>query len=281
MRTQSIVNSFKAALVVAPLLASCGSTAPSSVIVDPNNALMLPDCQEGQLIGVNADKSLSCVSALAGMLSPPTCLPGTQALTSEKDPVTGTISLKCIVKGTGVNDTTTSTRITNATTNINNLQSMLTTIASGGGVRSKFIGITTAQTTGLMKTSQLTNGGPYAAAQLCEAQFGAGSGAHMCTPFEIYESVLVGNILDGSTDYGPAWAYLEGWNDPAGSKTGTAPSYYDAGLAENCGAGSYGTGDRHWKGTLFSFKNNLSNVRVPQFVSNTNCASSYPIACCK
>ncbi len=86
MRKQSIVNSFKTALVALPLLASCGgNVGTAQVLVDPNG-LMLPDCQDGQLIGVNPDKSLTCVSALSGMLAPPTC-GANQALTSMKNTV--------------------------------------------------------------------------------------------------------------------------------------------------------------------------------------------------
>jgi hypothetical protein len=276
MRTQSIVNSFKTALVVAPLLASCGSTAPSGVIVDPNNGLMLPDCTEGQLIGINPDKSLSCVSALSGMLSPPTCLPGTEALTSEKDPVTMTTSLKCVVKGSGVNDATTSTRISNATTATMNLASMVTTIQSGGGVRSKFVGLSTALTTGAISVK--TPGLPQAKT-LCEADFGAGSGAHMCTPFEIFESVIAGNILNGSAAVGPAWVYMAAWSNPFPDPARDEPS---AGLSDNCGAYTYGTADHKWRGTTMTYKLNQSSVYVPEFNSNTPCfTANLPIACCK
>ena len=276
MRMQSIVNSFKTALVALPLLASCGgSVGTAQVLVDPNG-LMLPDCQDGQLIGVNPDKSLTCVSALSGMLAPPTCLPGTQALTSMKDAATGKIVLSCVTKGSGANDVTTSTRITKAQTDVNNLQTMVNQITSGGGTRSRYVGASTATSDGDVKTGTLE--GIRAAAQLCTTDFGAG--AHVCTPFEIYESVIVGDVLDGNTNVGPLMVYMEAWVPPFAAG-GTEPT---AGLSENCGGHTYRTGDRKWHNTFFTFAappGGGSTTRVPRFDAGQSCASIVKLACCK
>src|SRR4051812_14124631 len=102
MPKASFVSLFKTALVAIPLIASCDGNVNISpmVVVDPSG-LMLPDCQDGQLIGVNSDKTLTCVTALSGMLKPPNCKLGTQVLTSLKDSVTGIVTLSCIDKGSG------------------------------------------------------------------------------------------------------------------------------------------------------------------------------------
>jgi hypothetical protein len=260
-------------------LASCGGGGVTGVTVGPGG-LMLPDCKDGQLIGVDASKNLSCVSALSGMLSPPACLPGTQALTSTKDPVTGVVSLSCINKGTGTNDMTTETRITNATNSVNNLVTKLTMIQSGGGIRSKYVGHSTNATVGLIQSGN--SSGIHAANLICANDLALPT-AHMCTPFEIYESVVTaqpGDKLDGSADVGPYWVYLEGWNDPSTSVNDAL-----AGLNENCGSYTYKTHDHAWDGMTFLFQawTGGPGVRVPRFNTGAPaqyCSASFQIACC-
>ncbi len=273
MRKQSIVNSFKTTLVALPLLASCGgNVGTAQVLVDPNG-LMLPDCQDGQLIGVNPDKSLSCVSALSGMLSPPVCTAG-QALTSEKNPATGQNELKCVNKGSGLNDVTTQTRITKAQTDVTNLQTMVTQITSGGGTRSRYVGPSTATSNGdILAPGSLE--GIRAGNALCSTPY---PGSHVCTPFEIYESVVVGDVLDGTANVGPLMVYMEAWVPPFAAG-GSEPN---AGVSENCGGFTYKTADRKWHNTHFTFAVPTGGtVRVPRFDASAACSTAVPLACCK
>ena len=287
MRKPSFVNSIMTALVVVPLLASCGGSVNSSpvVVVDPNG-LLLPDCQDGQLIGVNADKTLTCVSALSGMLKPDPCLPGTQALSSVTDSVTGLNTLTCVNKGSGTNDVTTTARIMNATTKINDLQTQVTTITTGGGSRGKYLGPAALQVNDPAKMRTESAGAIYnndlegarAASKQCEATYS--TGAHMCSPFEIYESILVGDVLKGTADVGPLVVYMEAWIPPTNvAAVGAEP---DAGLSESCGAHTYPTADRAWRNTFFTFAAPAgSAVRVAKFDASIGCSTRTPIACCK
>jgi len=235
---------------------------------------MLPDCQDGQLIGVNPDKSLTCVSALSGMLAPPTC-GANQALTSMKNTATGQNELSCVNKGSGLNDVTTQTRITKATTDVTNLQTMVTQITSGGGTRSRYVGASTAVTNGdILAPGSLE--GIRAGQSLCATDFGANS--HVCTPFEIYESIVVGDVLDGNTNVGPLMVFMEAWVPPFAAG-GSEPN---AGVSENCGGFTYKTADRKWHNTFFTFSAPTgSAVRVPKFDASVGCSTAVKLACCK
>lgn len=274
MRKQSIVNSFKTGLLALPLLASCGgNVGTAQVLVDPNG-LILPDCSDGQLIGIKPDNSRECISIRSGKLVPPnpTCK-DTEALGTMKDG-SGNNQLVCVPKGSGANDVATQTRITNAQTNITNLQTMVTQVQSGGGTRSRYVGQSSVRATGDVKTGTLE--GIRAANKLCENDYGAGS--HTCTPFEIYESVIVGDKLDGTADVGPLMVYMAAWVPPFAAG-GTEPT---AGLSENCGGHTYGTGDRRWHNTAFTFAVPTGGtIRVPRFDASVSCANMYFLACCK
>lgn len=276
MRKQSIVNSFKTGLLALPLLASCGgNVGTAQVLVDPNG-LILPDCQDGQLIGINADNTRACISVRSGKLVPPnpTCK-DTEALGTMKDG-NGNNQLVCVPKGSGANDTVTMTRITKAQTDITNLQMMVTQVQSGGGTRSRYVGPTfsTAKVNGEVFYNTLA--GIRATNQLCEKDYGAGS--HVCTPFEIYESVIVGDKLDGTADVGPLMVFMEAWVPPFAAG-GTEPT---AGVSENCGGFTYKTGDRKWHNTAFTFAVPTGGtVRVPRFDASVPCGSTYFLACCK
>jgi hypothetical protein len=247
---------------------------------------MLPDCLEGQLIGVNPDKTLTCVSAVSGMITPPTCLPGTQALTSTLDVVSGKNVLSCVNKGTGSNDVTITTRIMNAQTGVTDLQTRLNAVATGGGNRAKYVGASPTPTYG--ELFPLVNGvpdtkssvaGPAGGSGLCSVSF---PGSHMCNPYELYESVVTavpGDPLDGTKDVGPLMVYMQAWVLGFGLNS----VEFFAGLSENCGAGTYPTGDAAWKNTEFNFKVPATGgtVRVPQFNASVGCAATRALACCK
>lgn len=208
------------------------------------------------------------------MLAPPTC-GANQALTSMKNTGTGKNELSCVNKGSGLNDVTTQTRITKAMTDVTNLQTMVTQITSGGGTRSRYVGPSTATSNGDIKAPGSLEG-IRAGQSLCATDYGTNS--HVCTPFEIYESVVVGDVLNGTADVGPLMVYMEAWVPPFAAG-GSEPS---AGLSENCGGHTYLTGDRRWHNTFFTFNAPTgSTVRVPKFDAGVSCNTAVRLACCK
>jgi hypothetical protein len=239
----------------------------------PPGGLTLPDCSDGQLISVGADRTLSCAPAPSGKLSPPSCQDGVQALTSENS------TLKCVNKGSGATDATIKARIDKLTKDTADLTSTITVLSSGGGAKSVYVGSTTATTPGRIDAGG-TDIGIAGAVKLCTNQYGAG--AHMCTIMEIYDSVQTGKIVSG-TDIAKSWVYQEGWNNPAGAAGATKEP--TAGLNENCAGYTYKTGDQNWVGTAFAFaKVTYNNNYAPKFYSGSAdaaCSAVLPVACCK
>jgi hypothetical protein len=283
MRKHYTISLVKTSLFVAPLLVGWGCTSPQLVSVERHPPPMLPDCRDGQLIGVDSNRNMTCVNALRDGLLPPVCSLQTQALASTKDPGTGITFMYCASKGTGLNDAWTETRISNAANSISNLTVSAKALLAAKNGRAGYLGHSVMPTRGLIRSGNTI--GLHAASLICSADFNI-AGAHMCTPFEIYQSVAnaqPGDPLDGSADVGPYWVYLEGWNDPAGA-------FFDpaAGLNENCGAYTYQTFDRHWMGMGFTFEAwETGGPRVPMFHSGLGgsgntyyCSNMYPIACC-
>ena len=83
MRKQVLINTLRAAVVAVPVLAGCGGTGGGGGVVLPPGGLTFPDCTDGQLIAVGADRTLSCTSAPVGKLTPTACQAGTQAMTAK------------------------------------------------------------------------------------------------------------------------------------------------------------------------------------------------------
>lgn len=268
----SIVNlssAWPSAVLGAVLLAGCDGR-----LLDAS-ALALPDCQDGQLLTVNPDRSLSCVSVLAKQFPPPVCNPVTQVLTSELRYQPAVVTARCVARGAGISDQPTINRISDAATAVANLATSFNNQQNFSG-RSLYVGRSSQPTKGQIFFNAVE--GLRAATKLCEADYGLS--AHMCTPFEIYNSVVAGDILDGTADAGPSWVYMEGYNDPTGmGLIGGSEPY--AGLMDNCGGYTSSLQSTKWRGTTFLFAKNGGTDRVPQFNANTACYTMQPIACCR
>lgn len=275
MSTNVLVNSLKTALFLAPLLIGCGGGVNSGGVVVPTGGFTVPDCAEGQLIGVNADRTLYCVSALSGRLTPPSCAAGTQALTSEKG------VLSCVNKGMGANDVTTITRIDTDVKAVNDLRTKVDLLKSGGGSLGKYVGLTDTMVNGAMDSGNGQNPkGLTSATTMCTAKFGAG--AHMCSVLEIYESAATG-VFTQQADVAAAtgaWVYMEGWNgEPVNGGVGSDPG---AGLTDNCASYTYPTGDKRWTGTAFRWATQtFSGIKMAKLNVAVGCATKLPIVCCK
>jgi len=113
-----------------------------------------------------------------------------------------------------------------------------------------------------------------AASKKCEAEFGAG--AHMCTVFELFDSVST-NVIKQATAIPASWVYMEGWNTPVAN-----PSNPGEGLNENCASYNYDTADQKWQGMQFTWATTaLNNVDKALHFKNVACNATLPISCCK
>jgi len=268
MRKQVLINILRAAVVAVPVLAGCGGPSGGGGVVLPPGGLTFPDCTDGQLIAVGADRTLSCTSAPVGKLNPTACQAGTQAMTAKAGGV-----LDCVNKGMGGNDQTLRTRIDTATMKVNNLKTNVDVLSAGGGGKAVYVGTTAAGTKG-----RITDGaglfGIGAASKKCEAEFGAG--AHMCTVFELFDSVST-NVIKQATVVPASWVYMEGWNTPVAN-----PSNPGEGLNENCASYNYDTADQKWQGMQFTWATTaLNNVDKALHFKNVACNATLPISCCK
>jgi len=270
-----VLHGLKTVLFVAPLLAGCGSGS-GTVMVAPGG-LTLPDCPDGSLLGLDSNNALTCISAPTGTLNANPCTPNTQAINSDDG-----MTIKCVDKGTGTTDTSTTARIQQDQTNVNNLLNQVTTVSSGGS-KSYYQG-STANTT-LYNGTFAANGatGIRNAAAICNSQF---PGSHMCTVFEMYDSVIAAGQIaadkfNPAANLAQAWVYQESWALPLTTTTKNEPA---AGLADNCASGQYGTADQGWKGTVVSWEAlQYNNQMALKFTSGAAvaCSLSFPIACCK
>jgi len=274
MSKNIFANSLKMALLALPLLAGC-KTSPGSIVIPPGG-LTLPDCNEGQLIAVGPDKTLGCTQALTANISPPSCPTGTHALNA----VDG--NLLCMPKGTGSTNTDLQAAIDKVTSQTTTLKMQITNFGGGGGA-AKYCG-QTAGTKGAISTGNLT--GVAAAAKLCQAVTGCSStSSHMCTVYEMFESVSNGTI-NSNMSISKSWVYMASWQNSA-----TAVKEKTAGLADNCGSYTYPTADKAWDGTAVRWEPTDTGKYGLKFYTGNGpndtsatqgaqCNYTFPIACC-
>lgn len=274
MRKHTLVNSLKCALLAVPFMAACGGGANTGSVVIPAGGLVFPDCADGELISVGADKTLGCVPAPAGKLSPPSCLVD-QVLTAEGG------QLKCVAKGKGGTDSTIAARIDAVNSQLMQINNTVNNLKAGSGGRAKFLGVTNAMTNGRISSGgQIGLGG---AAAFCKAEYATATSPHMCSVYEMYEAVATGQITQATAlpNVG-AWVYAEAWNKP---QTNAASQEPNAGMNENCASYIYGTGDRGWVGTLVRWEvSTLNNTdKTLKFFTGSAaaaCSLNRQVACC-
>ena len=274
MRKHTLVNSLKCALLAAPILAACGGGASTGSVVIPAGGLVFPDCADGELISVGADKTLGCVPAPAGKLSPPSCLVD-QVLTAEGG------QLKCVAKGKGGTDATIAARIDAVNSQLMQINNTVNNLKAGSGGRAKFLGVTNASTAGRISAGgQIGIGG---ASQFCKTEYATATNPHMCSVYEMYEAVATAQITQATNlPANGAWVYAEAWNKPATSNASQDPN---AGMNENCASYIYGTGDRGWTGTLVRWQTstlNATDKTLKFFTGSADaaCSLSRQVACC-
>ena len=114
------------------------------------------------------------------------------------------------------------------------------------------------------------------AASLCATVSACGSGARMCTVYDLYNSVVFGAL---PLVLSQSWVHMSAWqhDNPAQVPAGN-------GLADSCSGWTYGLDDKLWYGTTVEWKNTPTGLKALHFASGpgvVSCAARFPIACCK
>ena len=252
-------------LGTALLLAACGSEGAGGG--GGGTTLTLKQCAAGQVLSTDSSGQFVCRDLPKGAVSLPVCDKDTGAVTSDGK------ALSCTDRNVAdSNVASATTRLNTIRDKIADLSNRTTVVQGKGGGAAVFIGTTTNTYKGAIGDAN-GNIGVAAAANNCVAQFGAG--AHMCSVYEIYNSVASGK-LTVQTTVAESWVYMAAWRQVSGA---TDPS---DGLNENCAGFTYPTGDKKWYGTTFQWGQVTFTGRfAPKFVGDVACSDLKPIACCK
>ena len=263
----------RSALLMTPfLLGSCtGPDFPTEWPFNPE------PCQDGDVIGPDADGALTCVARAPSGIVPQPCRDD-QVVTSEKG------TLKCVNKGNGSVNPEIAMRIMDAQAQLNQLNDTVDNLQRGGAWHARYLGLTAVTTRG-----RITSGnklGLRAAADLCSQQFVSSPTAHMCTVYEMYEAAATGQLKD-SAPIPKAWVYMMGWNNSENALPSPSPSEGEAGLNENCANYHYPTALNKWVGTAVAwepihFFGTANEMGLKFFSGRTQaaCYNTFPIACC-
>lgn len=179
---------------------------------------------------------------------------------------------------------------------IQNQESFIAQIEQGMRVKgSGYCGQTTSQPSAAFVDGTAT--GIAAAASLCAKVTGCGSGAHLCTVYEMYHSIIDG-ALPSAMDLEKSWVYQASFSQEFSDNTGNQKEP-GAGLADNCGSFTVGDSSRKWYGTAVQWTTADSGQKALKFFagppsvgipgttavvanpSAVGCDSVLPIACCK
>jgi len=264
MRTQQTKTRLKA-WMFAPLLVACDTGA----IGGGGDVVTVPDCTSmaGSVLSTDTNGQLVCKKLPDGTVTIPVCN-ASEALTTNGS------GLSCTPKDTG--DAATQAAIDKLNRVEMLLQDYGTTynmLNTGTGARAVYVGSTTAMTKGRVTDGAGLFGG-QAASKLCETQYG--TGARICTVYDMYYSVASAKIVAG-TAVPASWVYMQSWKTPV-----AGPSNPGMGLNDNCADFNYDTADQKWQGTAVTWATTaLNNVDKALHFKNTACNATLPLACCK
>jgi hypothetical protein len=284
MRRTIFLTSLKTVLLAVPLFAACGNNSTGSMVVVPPGGITLPDCMDGQLIAVDANRNLSCTQALTAGLQVDDCA----AVAAAAGDPAGTVrvlnaydgTIACMMKGSGSTNNELRKAIDNIVSQTATINNTINSLRSGGSA-AKYCGLTAPTANGAIVGNGIT--GIAGAAYLCQQVQGCGAGAHMCTVYEMVESVDSGTITAAQT-IARSWVFMASWQHKDGTAAQIDPT---AGLNDNCGGYTYPTADKHWYGTAVEWKAAATGQKALHFWSGPGgaptgvpCSSSLPIACC-
>ena len=268
MRRTIFLTSLKTALLAVPLLVGCGGNTTIQPVVVPPGGITLPDCTDGQLIAVAADRTMSCTQALTAGLAPPDCSTVANSALNAYDGI-----LECMPKGAGGTNAGLKTIINKVKMDTDTIESTINQI-SGGGAAAKYCGQYTTPVNGAITGNNGVTG-VAGAANLCQTVPACGAGARMCTVYDMYNSVVFGSI---PATLSASWVLMLSWQHNSTSQNPAAN-----GLADNCSGFTYPTGDKFWYGTTVEWKSALTGQKALHFASGPNvvkCSDTKPIACC-
>ena len=275
MRRTIFLTSLTMALAV-PLLSGCPGNSVGSMVVVPPGGITLPNCDDGQLIAVDGQRNMNCTQALTAGLAPPDCSAGQNLVLNAYDG-----KLECMPKATGGSNTTLTSVINKVVSDTATIEQTINSFKAGGSA-AKYCGQYSAaqNPNGAISSNGVT--GVSAAANLCSQVQGCGAGAHMCTVYEMYESVASGTITSAMT-ISQSWVHMQAWQHNGGDTANN-------GLNDNCGGWTYPTADKAWYGTTVEWKAASTGPKALHFASGTGaqtaparsprCSERFPIACC-
>jgi hypothetical protein len=289
-----VLSSSNGALVCVTVAASDGGgpgvTIPSctagQVLTSNNGAFQCttvvtaPSCTTGQVLGA-MNGALVCVTPSPG-LTVPTCAAGDVLIPNGAGGLACSGTLAASVATLQSTVSTLQSTLTTLQTTVTSLQTRVTALesaASSGGIKNRYVGLTTVTTTGTI-SSPGSDVGIKSATAICVAQYGAG--AHMCAREEIYESVAAGSSAFGAlTTVLPGWIWAPAWNEPVGAVTIATTG---TGTGDNCASYTYNTADTNQRGATMEWKPWAAG-RPPAILINGGnlaaCNAAHPIHCCK
>ena len=241
----------------------------------------LPTCGADEYLTYTSN-GLACTTLSAGSISLPDCKKDNQLLTFTMNGEIGVYS--CTPKGSESLSSDSITTINTKYQDLVNLETTIKNLESGGNTpAAKYCG-QTAAVNGLIQNGADT--GLAAAAKLCEAVTGCGTGARMCSVYDMYNSVVVG-ALNANNTLSKSWVYMAAW-----ANNGSGVNEPTSGQADNCGSYTYKTHDRLWYGTAVRWENNAGTFKALKFYTNdgpndasatqgTQCNYTFPVACCR
>lgn len=271
-------------LMMAPLLVACSTQA-----VDDFFFPTLPQCDfPYQLLSTDKGGYIICKDPPAGLQTLQDCKKYSQALTSDGK------SMSCDERNTE------SQASRDALNHLESTEALLDAHVERLGKlvpppRAAYCGQTANQPSAAFLSG--TSRGIAAAAALCASVANCKSGAHMCSVYEMYES-LVNNGGGALPSVGKFWVYMAAWSQEF-SDNSSLQKEPGAGLADNCGGFTVGDSSKKWYGAAMSFAPTSTgdkalkffggppNVGVPgttSILANANavlCNAVLPIACCR
>lgn len=260
-------------LLAAALMGSGGED--TAVRRQPLVVTYLPPCGENEYL-IYEHGSIVCREIVADPPNLPDCKATGQLLTATRE--AGQSVYRCVTPGIDSLAAADIPRIEQTYARLRRLNTTWSTLtAPSAATVVKYCGQYSATPNpngAILGTNGIT--GIAGAASPCATVASCGTGARMCTVYDLYNSVVLGAFPPSLS---PSWVHLSAWqcDDPAQVPTGS-------GLADNCSGWTYPLDDRLWYGTTVEWKDAPSGHKALHFASGPGvvaCTSRFPIACCK
>lgn len=269
-------------LAITPLL-TCAHPEPTRQQSAGLVINSLPICRPGELLGYT-DAGLDCLTAPPD-IAIPDCKTNGQVLT-----YTAPGLYSCTSKGSEGLTAADVTTINTTYSTLVSLNTPLTALMMGGGPKTARYCGSTATTTGRFTHAGSGSVGLAAASAQCAAVAGCGTGARICSVYDMHRSVSLG-VIPGTSLIAKSWVYMGSWQN-----FNTSAVEPTAGLSDNCGSYTHASTTNNWYGTAVKWVNGSTGYRMLKFYTGPDrtgigtpvgnyegapCDSSLPIACCR